>query len=36
VCQFTPEQGDVLVRPGPRLGEAALLMAQCAQRSWKP
>ena len=36
VCQFTAEQGDVLVRPGPRLGEAALLMAQCAQRSWKP
>jgi iron complex transport system substrate-binding protein len=36
VCQFTPEQGDVLVRPGPRLGEAAMLMAQCAQRSWKP
>ncbi len=36
VCQFTAEQGDVLVRPGPRMGEAALLMAQCAQRSWKP
>ncbi len=36
VCQFSAEQGDVLVRPGPRLGEAALLMAQCAQRSWKP
>ncbi len=35
VCQFTPEQGDVLVRPGPRLGEAAWLMAQCVQRSWK-
>ena len=36
VCHFTAEQGDVLVRPGPRLGEAAWLMAQCAQRSWKP
>ena len=36
VCQFTAEQGDVLVRPGPRMGEAAWLMAQCAQRSWKP
>jgi iron complex transport system substrate-binding protein len=35
VCQFTPEQGDVLVRPGPRLGEAALWMAQCVQRSFK-
>ena len=36
VCQFSAEQGDVLVRPGPRMGEAAWLMAQCAQRSWKP
>ena len=36
VCQFTAEQGDVLVRPGPRMGEAAWLMAQCAQRRWKP
>lgn len=36
VCQFSAQQGDVLVRPGPRLGEAAMLMAQCALRSWKP
>ncbi|NBX55650.1 MAG: ABC transporter substrate-binding protein [Betaproteobacteria bacterium] len=35
VCHFTPEQGDLLVRPGPRLGEAALWMAQCVRRSWK-
>ncbi len=29
VCIFTPEQGDVLVRPGPRMAEAAWLMARC-------
>lgn len=29
VCIFTPEQGDVLVRPGPRMGEGAWLMARC-------
>lgn len=29
VCTFTPEQSDVLVRPGPRMAEAAALMAQC-------
>ena len=29
ICRFTPEQSDVLVRPGPRMGEAAQLMAQC-------
>ncbi len=32
VCAFTPAQGDVLVRPGPRLGEAAHLIAQCLKR----
>jgi iron complex transport system substrate-binding protein len=31
VCMFTPAQGDVLVRPGPRMAEAAQLMAQCLQ-----
>jgi len=31
VCLFTPAQGDVLVRPGPRMAEAAQLMAQCLQ-----
>jgi len=31
ICRFTPEQSDVLVRPGPRMGEAARLMAQCLQ-----
>lgn len=29
VCRFTPEQADVLVRPGPRMAEAARLMARC-------
>lgn len=31
VCMFTPTQGDVLVRPGPRMAEAAQLMSQCLQ-----
>lgn len=29
LCVFTPAQGDVLVRPGPRMAEAAQLMARC-------
>jgi iron complex transport system substrate-binding protein len=29
VCGFSPEQGDVLSRPGPRMGEAARIMAAC-------
>lgn len=29
VCVLSPEQADVLVRPGPRLAEAAGLMARC-------
>lgn len=29
VCVFTPEQSDVLVRPGPRMAEAAQMMAAC-------
>jgi iron complex transport system substrate-binding protein len=31
VCVFTAAQGDVLVRPGPRLAEAAQLMVDCLQ-----
>lgn len=31
VCLFTPAQGDVLVRPGPRMAEAAQLIVQCLQ-----
>jgi iron complex transport system substrate-binding protein len=36
VCIFTPEQGDVLVRPGPRMAEAARLMADCIARTARP
>jgi iron complex transport system substrate-binding protein len=31
VCLLTPEQADVVTRPGPRLAEAARLMAQCLE-----
>jgi iron complex transport system substrate-binding protein len=29
VCVFKPEESDVLVRPGPRMAEAARIMARC-------
>jgi len=32
VCVFTHAQGDVLVRPGPRVAEAAQIMADCLAR----
>jgi iron complex transport system substrate-binding protein len=31
ICAFTGIQNDVLVRPGPRMGEAALIISQCIQ-----
>ncbi|QWE31274.1 ABC transporter substrate-binding protein [Polynucleobacter sp. Adler-ghost] len=31
VCIFTADQNDVLVRPGPRMGEAALIISACIQ-----
>lgn len=31
ICVFTGEKNDVLVRPGPRMGEAALIISQCIQ-----
>lgn len=31
MCAFTGIQNDVLVRPGPRMGEAALIISQCIQ-----
>ena len=31
VCAFKPEQADMLVRPGPRMAQAAQLMAQCVR-----
>jgi iron complex transport system substrate-binding protein len=33
ICFFSAAQADVLVRPGPRMGEAAALIADCAMRS---
>ncbi len=33
LCVFAPEQADIVVRPGPRMAEAAALMAQCLNRS---
>jgi iron complex transport system substrate-binding protein len=33
ICFFFAAQADVLVRPGPRMGEAAALIADCAMRS---
>lgn len=32
ICAFTPEQSDILVRPGPRMAEGAQIIAQCLQR----
>ncbi len=32
VCALTPAQADVVVRPGPRLAEAAQIMARCLQQ----
>jgi iron complex transport system substrate-binding protein len=29
VCTLTPEQSDIVVRPGPRMGEGAQIIAQC-------
>ena len=34
VCAFPPQQADMLVRPGPRLGEAAQLISDCVKRSF--
>ncbi len=33
ICVFDPEQADIVVRPGPRMAEAARLMAQCLNRA---
>ena len=32
ICAFTPEQSDILVRPGPRMAEGAQIIVQCLQR----
>jgi iron complex transport system substrate-binding protein len=31
LCLFDPDEADVLMRPGPRMGEAAEWMARCLQ-----
>ncbi|MDP3833192.1 MAG: helical backbone metal receptor [Hydrogenophaga sp.] len=36
VCIFTPEESDVLVRPGPRMADAARLMARCIAAKGAP
>ncbi len=36
ICVFTPEESDVLVRPGPRMAEAARVMARCISRKGAP
>lgn len=36
VCVFTPAQSDVVVRAGPRMAEAARIMAQCLQEKAPP
>jgi iron complex transport system substrate-binding protein len=35
-CLFSPAEADVLVRPGPRMAEAARLMAECLGRLYLP
>lgn len=36
ICRFNASDTDVLVRPGPRMAEAARLMAQCLQQAAPP
>lgn len=36
VCGFTPAETDVLVRPGPRMAEAAWLMVRCVRDKLPP
>lgn len=33
ICAFSPEQADIVLRPGPRIPEAAQLMADCLARN---
>ena len=35
ICVFTAAQGDVLVRPGPRMAEAAAIMGDCLKDRFK-
>ncbi len=36
LCAFPPTQADILVRAGPRMGQAAQLIAQCLRRVLTP
>ena len=36
LCVFTPEESDVLIRPGPRMAEAARIMARCLAEKAPP
>jgi len=36
VCAFSPSQGNILVRPGPRMGEAAEILVSCIETMAKP
>jgi iron complex transport system substrate-binding protein len=36
VCALTPEQGDAVMRPGPRLAQAARVLAGCLQQPAGP
>ena len=36
VCVFKPEEGDILARPGPRMAEAAQIMARCLREKGAP
>ena len=36
VCVFKPEEGDILSRPGPRMAEAAQIMARCLREKAAP
>lgn len=35
VCVFAPAQADIMVRPGPRMAEAARTIVQCVQRQFR-
>jgi len=36
ICDFSSAQADVIVRPGPRMAEAARLLADCIAGHWQP
>ena len=36
ICVFKPEEGDILARPGPRMAEAAQIMARCLREKAAP